>query len=696
MSNQQPFLHDLLITVCAPAQVLCRADGQIDPAGATGVYLSDRRVLSEATVVLTPGELAPVRSQVVGASTTRALSVVRGLGDVGADPSVTLEQIRTVGPSSVRETLTLRSVARTPVSTTIVMALGCDLAEMADIKAGHAPGRIDATATSAGLQWRGSDGTTVQASFDPPPNAIDARTGVVRWNVELRAGDHRSVGVAVTATGDPVAPVLISVRGGGQLARPQTHSGDPRLAALVEQSVQDLFGLEAADPADPADHFMAAGAPWFFTLFGRDSLLAARMLLPLGTEVAAGTLRILARYQGRKVDIETAEEPGKILHELRRAGTEERSAQPSALPPAYYGTIDATPLWIMLLHDAWRWGLAADEVRRLLPNLQAALGWLRDYGLHANGFLSYVDESGRGLANQGWKDSGDSIQFNDGTLAKPPVALSEVQGYAYAAAIGGAELLDSFGLAGGAEWRTWAQDLANRFRETFWIRDEVGPYPAIALDGNGTPVDAVASNMGHLLGTGLLSPAESAHVVARLRSPELSSGFGLRTMATSACGFNPLSYHGGSVWTHDTAMAISGLSAAAAEGVPGATEAAAQLIEGLLNAAPSFDYRMPELYAGDTFEPGRKVAPYPASCRPQAWSAASSIAIVAAVLGLRPDVPNGTVVVDPLRPSPVGRLSVRGLRVAGETFDVSVTDNGEPTVHTSFARLAVKQVMRAS
>ncbi|HEX8092975.1 amylo-alpha-1,6-glucosidase, partial [Jatrophihabitans sp.] len=399
------------------------------------------------------------------------------------------------------------------------------------------------------------------------------------------------------------------------------------------------------------------------------------------------------------------EEPGKILHEIRAAETEHAAGhQPDRLlrlPATYFGTVDATPLWILLLHDSWRWGLAEPEVERLLPNLERALAWMADFGMDGNGFLSYADRSGHGLSNQGWKDSADSVQFRDGRLAEPPVALSEVQAYGYAAAMAGASLLEAFGRPGADSWRDWATGLAERFRQRFWLADEHGRYPALALDGHGEPVDSVASNMGHLLGTGLLGEQESALVAHRLGSPELSSGFGLRTLASSAAGFNPLSYHGGSVWAHDTAIAITGLAAAAADGVPGAAPAAANLIEGLLAAAPAFGYRMPELHGGHRAEPGRRPIPYPASCRPQAWSAAAAMAIVTALLGPRPDAPAGALEFRPLkvrpaevpsvefRPStvpppaaepgagvPAGELAVTGLRFAGWPLSVRMSADG--------------------
>ncbi|HEY3436057.1 MAG TPA: amylo-alpha-1,6-glucosidase, partial [Actinotalea sp.] len=409
----------------------------------------------------------------------------------------------------------------------------------------------------------------------------------------------------------------------------------------------------------------AAGAPWFFTLFGRDSLWAARMLLPLGTDLAGGTLRTLARRQGTVVDADRAEQPGKILHELRSAAVS--LGDEGELPPLYYGTVDATPLWVCLLHDAWRWGMPAAEVEELLPAMERALDWMVDHGdADGDGFLEYLDLTGRGLANQGWKDSGDSVQWRDGRLAEGPIALCEVQGYAHEAARGGADLLEAFGRPGAERWRAWAAVLAGRFRERFWVQDDDGRYPAIALDAAKHPVDSLTSNIGHLLGTGLLSADEETLVALRLGSSALDSGYGLRTMGTGSAGYWPMSYHGGSVWTHDTAIAVTGLVRS------GHPEVAIPLLEGLLSAASDFAYRMPELHSGDARGTVPAAVPYPAACRPQAWSAASAVSLLTAVLGLRADVPGGRVTLAPMSPSPVGSLSVRGLRVAGEPLDVDI------------------------
>jgi glycogen debranching enzyme len=491
------------------------------------------------------------------------------------------------------------------------------------------------------------------------------------WDVALPAKGHWEATVEVTATA-PGGPPVVAPPTRELWQAPAVTAGDHRLPALVERSVADLAGLLAADPTATDDHYLTAGAPWYLTLFGRDSLWAARMALPLGTDLAAGTLRTLARRQGTRTDPSTEEEPGKILHEVRIG---------PAGPEHYYGTVDATPLWISLLHDAWRWGLADAEVAALLPNLEAALGWLQDAA--GDGFVRYVDNAGV-LSNQGWKDSFDSIQFADGRLADPPIALCEVQAYAFAAALEGAALLDAFGRPGGDGWRDWAAGLRDRFRSAFWVEDRRGRYPAIALDGDGRPVDSVTSNIGHLLGTGLLDEAETAAVVRRLAAPDLDSGFGLRTMSARSVGFNPLSYHGGSVWSHDTAIALRGLSAV---GTADAAAVAASLARGLLAAAPAFEFRLPELYGGESAGGGRRPLAYPAACRPQAWSAGAALVVLTATLGLTPDLPAGRLTLRPMRPSPVGELTVRGLRVAGQPLDVRLTAAGDPEILTAPADL---------
>jgi glycogen debranching enzyme len=666
--GRQPHLHRMVIALSSPAVALSPADGQVGEPG-TGFVLADRRLLSR--LVVTVDGLAPdaVAGHPVGAAGARFVGVVRHLGDPGPDPTVLLERDRVVSPAGVREVVTVVSRAREAVTCTVGVDLDCDLADIAEIKLGLPTVPLPALRLRHSARWRSGDGTTVLATLAPPAHrlTVDDR---LEWTVTVSPRQSWSLTLEVTMPEDPL-PAVVAAPTAAAWEPVEVTAGDARLPALVRQSLADLGGLVSADPEAPADSFLAAGAPWYFTVFGRDSLWAARMALPLGTGLAAGTLRALARRQGRRVDPDTGEEPGKILHEVRRVGPTGPGAD------VHYGTVDATPLWISLLHDAWRWGLPEAEVAGLLPHLDRALDWLRRAVADGAGFVRYRHRFGQGPANQGWKDSHDSVQFADGRLAAPPIALCEVQGYAHAAARQAADLLDAFGRPGGDSWRGWAGELRDRFRAHFWVTDPGGPYPAIAVDESGRPVDTVTSNIGHLLGTGLLDAAESELVVRRLAGPDMDCGFGLRTMSARATGFNPLSYHGGSVWAHDTAIAVQGLTQV---GGAAARDAAASLVRGLLTAAHAFAYRLPELYGGESAVGGRPPLAYPAACRPQAWSAAASLVLVSAVLGLAPDVPAGRLRLRPLRPSPVGELTVRGLRVAGHPLDADLTADGQVKV----------------
>ena len=423
-------------------------------------------------------------------------------------------------------------------------------------------------------------------------------------------------------------------------ALPSAASPEVRAAAhLLDRSLSDLDALRLQVPGEPAQQFLAAGAPWFFTLFGRDSLIAASLALPVDRGLALSTLRTLAARQGTRVDVATAEQPGKILHEVRAVGM---AMGETHLPPVYYGTIDATPLWLELLHEARAAGLPDADLAELRPALEAAATWLLEHA-DADGdeLLEYIDESGQGLANQGWKDSGDSIRFADGSLASGTIALAEVQGYAYAAALHAADLLeemDPHDEASGAaapdatrasalptRLRSWAARLRERFQAQFWCEDELGPFVALALDGDKRTVDGVASNMGHLLGTGILDADQERIVVERLLHPSMFSGYGIRTLSTTNGGYGPQRYHGGSVWTHDTGMILRGMLRS------GFDEEARVLARGLLRAADGFAQRLPELFSGAGTDEVLVPMPYPASCRPQAWAAASAVPVAQAL-----------------------------------------------------------------
>ncbi|WP_037682293.1 glycogen debranching N-terminal domain-containing protein [Streptomyces cellulosae] len=701
--ERQPLLHDLSVTLAAPTVVLSRPDGDLDAAapGAAvhGVFHADVRAVSLLRVTLRPdhapsgehaGETLPaaggegegaggiagagwqpvisVMNATDGPGRSRFVGLVQALGDAVPDPTVRVDRRRSVTPGRLTEHLTVLSTATTPVHLAVRVEAAGDLVTLDHTKAGRAP-RPPATVTSqlqsgqGVLSW--SDGT-VAVAVSAPGATPDAERSTLTWTLTVKPGESADLFLTVEVS-EPDA-VVKAADPRPTWRRPDITADDRRLPALVAQSLDDLHSLRMTTAASPGDTFLAAGIPWFFTLFGRDSLWAARMLLPLGTDLALGTLRTLAAQQGTRTDPAAEEEPGKILHEVRRDVFDDGMGL--RLPPVYYGTVDATPLWICLLHDAWRWGLPAADIEPLLPALKAALGWIDAAARAGDGFLSYIDHSGTGLSNQGWKDSADAARFADGRLAQAPLALAEVQGYAYEAALAGAALLDAFDLPDGERWRTFAADLADHFRARFWVSDQHGPYPAMALDGSGRPVDSVTSNMGHLLATGILNADESAAVAARLAAPDMSDAYGLRTMSSQSGGFGPLRYHCGTVWPHDTAIAVTGLART------GHLEAAARLIEGILDAAPGFDYRLPELWGGDARADAPAPVPYPAACRPQAWSAASAIALMAALIGLEPDVPAGRLHLRPTGPLPVGALTVAGLTVAGERLDVTIGTDG--------------------
>lgn len=630
----QPLLHDSTVLLRAPSQAWSAADGEMGSAPIHGFYHGDRRVLAGLSVRVGGSLPEAISGARDGASSARFVALVRALDDASADPKLRLVRSRTIEAGVLRESLTLESALPTPVDTVVEVRLVPDDSVMHVVKAGLA---------------EPSGGWAAGVTLSAPGAAV--RDAVLTWPIALEPRGSATVEWSLAVT-DPAA-VVAAAPGPAEWAGAFARADDSRLAAWLSVALDDLDALRMVTTARPDQPFLAAGAPWFFTLFGRDSIWAARMLLPLGTGIAGSTLGVLAGLQGTRDVADTAEQPGKIMHELR-ATTLEIPGEGVSLPPLYYGTVDATALWVLLLHDAWRWGLPDAEVEELLPALEAALGWLVSAS-DADGFLRYVDSTGHGLANQGWKDSGDSIQWHDGRLAEGPIALCEVQAYAHEAFVNGAAVLERFGRNGSA-WLRHASDLKTAFDRAFWIDTSDGGYPAIALDAHGRAVDSVTSNLGHLLGTGILAPERAGRIAELLVSPALNSGYGLRTLSTDDAGYAPLSYHGGSVWAHDTAVAVAGL---AREGF-GAESA--ELARGLLAAAEGFGYRMPELHSGDSASVFAAPVPYPAACRPQAWSAGAAVVVLSTALGLAPA--GDTLTVAP-NPAVAGAVSAHGIRYRG-------------------------------
>jgi glycogen debranching enzyme len=682
--HRRPWLHELNVCVNGNATALSSRSGDIEPGTAQGLYVDDVRVLSEATVRL-DGEAPAFVAE--GASGPRAEFVLsaRNLGNPGPDPTVEVHRTRQLEDGAMVERFVLTSRASKPVSARLVLELAADGAAIGSVKAGHVvhPG-VDPELEDDVLVTT-FERHVSRTTFEPAPFAVRVAGGrcVVELDVEVEPGESTATTMRLETT--RVSGSVLDADPGRTAVSwdaVRVVADDPRLAHVVDHSMDDLRHLVLRDPEDPADVFAAAGTPWYLTLFGRDSIWAARMMLPFGTELAAGTLRVLARRQGTVDDPRSAEAPGKIPHELRRTAYLDPESG-LALPPVYYGTVDATALWVTLLVEAWQWGLAEEEVRALLPNLRAAVEWLTTTGQpDEDGLLKYLDTSGTGLANQGWKDSGDSIRWRDGHVADGPIALVEAQAYAVEALAGAGRLLRALGEDGAEHAENRAEDLRGRIAARYWVETDAGRHLAIALDGHGAAVDGLASNMGHVLGTGVLTPAESDSVAAQLTGPELLDEFGVRTLGSGNGGFNPIGYHTGSIWTHDSAIVALGLAR------EGHRHESAAVARTLVASAEAFDYRWPELYSGLPMM-GRP-SPYPASCRPQAWSAASAGALVTVALGLRADLPAGVLAVDPVVPPPFGAVRVEGLRVGDATVTVSVDRDGRAEVTGAPAGVEVR------
>lgn len=648
-ATRQPFLHRTSHLFAGVTQAWSGLDGQVRAeTGFAGFFHSDVRVLSRAVLTVAGEEPELLACEQVASGQARFTYAVRSIDtDEIADPLVQLVRTRTVRAGTVEEELTVSSQSRFVSRGRLVVELACDLAGMDASKAGAGAARAVAPTHDVVGRWVWADAATTSALHhsaelrtevgpaDGPASDDDAVRLV--WDLDLPPGETRTATWRIEA--HDTRAVVARDDGAAPWTSPEV-TGDRRLARWVDVALDDLDAMRMHLTAAPEHTFLGAGIPWFQTLYGRDSLWTAQMMLPLGWHLAAGTLGALAAFQGTKVDPVTCEAPGKMLHEIRRhAPTDDQRAW---LPPVYYGSIDATLLWVCVLHDAWRAGMPLGEIAALRGALVGALEWIRDHGdPRGTGVVEYLDVTGSGLANQGWKDSGDSVQFADGTQATGPIALVEVQGYAYQALISGADLLDALdGPGAGQEWRALAEEKKRVVRERFWVADERGPYLAMALDGTGRPVDAVASNMGHLLGSGILTPQEERVVADRLVADDMFSGYGVRTMSTTTTRYWPLRYHGGSVWPHDTALIARAMARA------GLADHARTLAHGLLDAAEAFDYRVPELWGGHSADQARVPVPYGAACPVINWSASTAITVADVLGALYPqptDAPIDTV-----------------------------------------------------
>ncbi|MEK4348244.1 amylo-alpha-1,6-glucosidase [Paenibacillus sp. FSL P4-0184] len=416
--------------------------------------------------------------------------------------------------------------------------------------------------------------------------------------------------------------------------------------------------------------FPVAGLPWYAVPFGRDSLITALQLLPVHPEIAKGTIMTMARYQGEKSDSWRDEQPGKIMHEIRDgelANTNQVPFKP------YYGTVDATPLFLILIGEYVKWTDDIPLFEEMMPNIRRALEWIDTCGdLDESSFVTYNKESAKGIKNQGWKDSSNSVVHRNGEYAQAPIALAEVQGYVYQAKTTIAELLrtmkpysnDNKMIAWSSNLIAEAEELSKLFEKEFWVESD--RFYALALDCGREQVETVTSNPGHVLMSGMLNPDRAAAVADKLLSKEMFSGYGIRTMAEGEKGYNPISYHNGSVWPHDNSLCLMGLNH------EGFHKEAVTVIEGLLAASSSFEnHRLPELFCGYSADKGTPIH-YPVACSPQAWAAATPFVFIEVMLGMQLDYMTRQISLHPMLPVGMDWLSVRRLRLGSGVLDVDV------------------------
>jgi len=660
------------------------SSGDIVPTAPHGLFVADTRFLSRFALRLNGQEpqwlaaapLDPFSARFVGRTLPRPGR---------ADSTLVVFRSRYVG-RGMREDIIVRNYGEEPAFCSLELIVDADFANLFEVKEGR-------VATSGDHTSEAADGAVV---FHFQKGNVRRGCRVACTPKAHLAANTLSFEVIVAAKGEWQTCVQVTPIIDRDEVEPRYRCGEPverstpaerlnkwrrdvpfvateneDLRNVVRRSLEDLGALRIFDPEHPERAVVAAGAPWFMTLFGRDSLLTSWMALLVDPDLALGTLQTLARFQGTKVDPLTEEEPGRIIHEMRFSEADSLNLDGGSL---YYGSADATPLYVMLLGELRRWGLAWEAVDQLLPCADAALQWIVDYGdRDGDGYVEYLRASDRGLQNQGWKDSFDGIRFANGDLPKAPIALCEVQGYVYGAFLAASFFAEEAGDPGKAQmWRSRAADLKRRFNEDFWLEDR--GWFAVGLDHQKRPIDSLASNMGHCLWTGIVDEDKAALVAERLMSPEMFSGWGVRTLATNMGGYNPISYHCGSVWPHDNAIIAAGLMRY------GMVEHAQRIVLALLDGAVSQGGRLPELYSGIDRSELPIVVGYPTSSSPQAWASGTPLLCLRTLLRFDPWVPRGKVWLAPALPEGIGPLQVQRIPLGGRRITVSVDADGSCSV----------------
>jgi glycogen debranching enzyme len=622
---------------------------------------------------------------------------------------------------SLFEELTIHNYNTTPVSFELSLSFDADFSDLFEIRGFNRkqngellrhvqPDRQDAATpiTELTLAYQGLDGAILESHIQFAHRLPDYLKGYTAiWQIELESHASYQIGYRlemlmnnrpVSRVKSPVA--LFQAKAAETMEEDnwrsqitQIRTDNPELNRAIERAEQDIyllrqsFELASSTPNYPSGKGMilSAGVPWFCTLFGRDSIIAASQILILDPTIARETLMVLAQYQGRVDDEWREEQPGKILHELRM-GEMARCHEIPHTP--YYGTVDATPLWLMLYAEYYAWTHDTDTLDRLWDNALAAMEWI-DRMCAETGYLAYFRTSARGLVNQGWKDSGDCIVDRQGKIATGSITLCEVQAYVYAAKIRMSELArirQENELA--TRWQQEAQSLKQRFNHDFWIPDR--DFLALAIDGAGKQVDGISSNPGQCLQHGLLYPEKAKSVAERLRAPDMFNGWGIRTLSSQSPAYNPIGYHTGSVWPHDNSLITMGLRSV------GAVEQALEVAQGILDMTIQQPYhRPPELFCGYERIAGQSPIQYPVACSPQAWATGTIFQLLQMMVNLVPDAPSNYLrILDPALPGNIHQVSFKNLRVGATLINLEFTQRdaeGEGLRATTSCRVLKKR-----
>jgi glycogen debranching enzyme len=654
-------------------------DVQTTGMGEQGLFFEDTRHLSDLRLNLWETRPLLLSSTVETSNlmfTADLANLDVSLGDQVAIPRGTLHVLRSrfLWKNSCYEEIVFVNHGLFDLHVPFRLSFGADFADIFEVRGMHrkARGRVlppEVEESSIRLAYEGLDGLMRQTRIawtNPPNSAGDCQ---LLYQIFLkpkeRASFHFEISCEARASDHPVNyPQALRAARQEQMsvagAFPRISSSNSRLTDWMNRSIADVQTMMLGNPEN---NYPYAGIPWFGTVFGRDGIITALQSLWLCPEMARGVLQCLAANQATRVDAAAEAEPGKILHEMRQG---EMAALGEVPFGRYYGSVDSTPLFIMLAGAYYDRTADSEFIQQLWPHIERALTWIEKFG-DADGdcFVEYRRRGADGLVQQGWKDSNDSIFHSDGSLADAPIALCEVQGYVYAAKLAAARLCRLTGSAAkSAELEVEAENLRQQFEEQFWC-EELSTY-ALALDRHKRRCEVRTSNAGHCLFTGIVCPQRAQRVAQTLFQPESFNGWGVRTVASSEARYNPLSYHNGSIWPHDNSLVASGLARY------GFKKMAGQMFMSLLDLSSMVDlHRLPELFCGTDRRKGEGPTLYPVACSPQAWAAAAPLLMLQACLGISIDAARKRIVFDnPYLPHGIPTLAIRNLRCGGISVDM--------------------------